>query len=280
MQHLRLRDQASLLVLSVGVVIGALVTLIVLLQHLQQQESDTAQGARAAQLSLEGFSLAIAGQRIAVPGYLVTGDSQFLDSYNAGREEAIRSGGELARRATSDGVDIGPLRDTTRNWQTWADGAVSRTPGPGATTDLDQGRRLLGAVEVQEQQVNRKLDAAAALATSQADARSAFLAIMTPSISALLLALLLFLWWQVVSSILKPIDQLADTARSISRGEGPEIPGLERQDELGQLAQALAAWRREASNRLELANAVAVEKERQARTLGLPAATRATSWPT
>src|SRR5207237_4450927 len=157
MQHLRLRDQASLLVLSVGVVIGALVTLIVLLEHLQQQESDTAQGARAAQLSLEGFSLAIAGQRIAVQGYLVTGDPQFLDSYNASREEAIRSGGELARRAASDGVDIGPLSDATRNWQTWADGAVSRTPGPSATSDLDQGRRLLGAVEAQEQQVDRKL---------------------------------------------------------------------------------------------------------------------------
>src|SRR5437588_7189137 len=161
MQHLRLRDQASLLVLSVGVVIGALVTLIVLLEHLQQQESDTAQGARAAQLSLEGFSLAIAGQRIAVQGYLVTGDTQFLDSYNAAREEAIRSGGELARRAASDGVDIGPLQDATRVWQRWADSAVGQTPGHVTVGDLDQGRRLLSAVEVQEQQVDHRLDGVA-----------------------------------------------------------------------------------------------------------------------
>src|SRR5205807_9420931 len=166
--HLRLREKASLLVLSVGVVIGSLVTLIVLLEHLEQGDSATAQEARSAQLTLDGFSLAIAGQRIAVQGYLVTGDPQFLDSYNSNREEAIRSGGELARRAASDGVDIGPLSDATRNWQTWADGAVSRTPGPSATSDLDQGRRLLGAVEAQEQQADHKLDAAAALATSEA----------------------------------------------------------------------------------------------------------------
>src|SRR5205807_7634361 len=131
---------------------------------------------------------------------------------------------------------------------------------------LDQGRRLLSAVEVQEQQVDHRLGGVASQAAASADGRSALLAIITPSISALLLALLLWLWWQVVSSILRPIGQLAETARAISRDESPEIPGLARGDELGELAQALAAWRREASHRLDLARAVAFEKEQQART--------------
>src|SRR5439155_21786872 len=40
-------------------------------------------------------------------------------------------------------------------------------------------------------------------------------------------------------------------------------------DELGELARALAAWQQEATNRLDLANAVTAEKELQARTLEL-----------
>src|SRR5437763_12159153 len=133
--HLRLREKASLLVLSVGVVIGSLVTLIVLLEHLEQGDSATAQEARSAQLTLDGFSLAIAGQRIAVQGYLVTGDPQFLDSYNSSREEALRSQSELGRRASGKGISIAPLQEAARTWQAWADGAVGRPPSQVSAAD-------------------------------------------------------------------------------------------------------------------------------------------------
>ncbi len=266
---MRLRDKASLQVLLLAAVIGGLVTFTLVLQHVDHQAGLTAQTARAAQVSLDSFSLSVAGQRVYVQGYLATRDAAFLDGYRASRRDSVGSSQQLGRLAASTGVDLAPLDRAWREWQAWADAAMGQPPAPLTPDSLARGQQLYASLEAREGQLNDQLRADVGQATSQADARDVVLAFTTPAVGGVLLALLLVLWWQVVSSMLRPIDQLAETARAISRGGAPDIPGLERRDELGQLAQALAAWRREATHRLDLARSVAVEKEQRARTLEL-----------
>src|SRR5437879_9837919 len=70
--RLRLREKASMLVFSVAMMLGLLVTLIVVLEHLDRGGLITAETARATQLSLDRFSLAMNNQRTAVASYLLT----------------------------------------------------------------------------------------------------------------------------------------------------------------------------------------------------------------
>ena len=269
MQAMSLREKASLQVLLLATVIGGLVTFILVLQHVDRQAAAAADGERAAQLSLDRFSLTAASQRLDVEDYLLTRDPGLLDRYRAGRQDGDLRAEQLTRLATSGGVDSRPVERARLDWQAWADAAVQRPAADVDPATLARGRQLFDALVAQERQLGGQLDDAASQATGQAGFRDGLLAFTTPAVGALLLFLLLVLWWQVVSHMLRPIDQLAETARSISRGEAPEIPGLDRRDELGQLAKALAAWRREATHRLDLANTVAAEKEQQARTLEL-----------
>jgi signal transduction histidine kinase/CheY-like chemotaxis protein/HAMP domain-containing protein len=257
-----------MLVFSVAVILGLLVTLIVVLEHLDRGGLVTAETARATQLSLNRFSLAMNNERTAAALYLLTHDPQALAQYRAARSEADRDERQLVSLAALDQVDVDPVRSAAEGWQTWADGAISLKPGQ-ALAQIDTGNRLFSSFEIEQRHLDRVLDVAATRAATQADQRSGFLATVTPALGMLLLGLLLFLGGLVIRSMLRPINQLAETARAISRGETPDIPALSRDDELGQLARALAAWQQEATNRLDLANAVTAEKEQQARTLEL-----------
>jgi signal transduction histidine kinase/HAMP domain-containing protein len=244
-----------------------LVTLIVVLEHLDRGGLVTAETARATQLSLDRFSLAMNKERTAAATYLLTRDPQALARYHSARGEAERDESQLVSLAALDRVNVAPLRTAADGWQSWADAAVSLSRPPAG--EVDAGDRLFSGFEAQERHLDGMLDGAATEAATQADQRSGFLATVTPAVGMLLLGLLLFLGGLVIRSMLRPINQLAETARAISRGETPDIPGLGRDDELGELAQALAAWRQEAANRLDLANVVMAEKELQARTLEL-----------
>ena len=267
--RLRLREKASMLVFSVAMMLGLLVTLIVVLEHLDRGGLITAETARATQLSLDRFSLAMNNQRTAVASYLLTHDTRALAQYRAARDEATRDERQLVGLAALDDVDLGPLRTSADGWEAWADGAVSLTPAPPSASQIELGDRLFSTLQARERRLDRILDGAATQAATQADLRSGFLATVTPAIGMLLLGLLLFLGGLVIRSMLRPINQLAETARAISRGETSDIPGLGRDDELGELAQALAAWQEEATNRLDVARAVTEEKDLQARTLEL-----------
>src|SRR5437899_12173948 len=79
--RLRLREKASMLVFSVAVVLGMLVTLVVVLEYLDRGGLVTAETARVAQLSLNRFSLAMNNQRTALTSYLLTHDARALAQY-------------------------------------------------------------------------------------------------------------------------------------------------------------------------------------------------------
>src|SRR5439155_7201222 len=166
--------------------------------------------ARTTQLSLDRFSLAMNNQRTAAASYLLTHDPKALARYQAARDEAARDERQLAGLTALDQVDIGPLRAAADGWEAWADRAVSLQAAPQSEVDL--GDRLFSAFETQQRRLDRRLDNAATQAATQADLRSGFLATVTPAIGMLLLGLLLFLGGLVIRSMLRPINQLAETA--------------------------------------------------------------------
>src|SRR2546429_5739415 len=86
--RLRLREKASMLVFSVALMLGLLVTLIVVLEHLDRGGLITAETARATQLSLDRFSLAMNNQRTALAPYLLAHGTRALEQYPVGRDEA------------------------------------------------------------------------------------------------------------------------------------------------------------------------------------------------
>ncbi|HEY4027173.1 MAG TPA: HAMP domain-containing sensor histidine kinase [Candidatus Dormibacteraeota bacterium] len=263
MRGLGLRDRVSVLVLAAAVAVSGLLSEVFAAASLGRDALTSTAGDRSAQLGLDAYALAVAGERSAVQAYLLAPDPRHLGDYRASvalvarREDALRG---LTGRA---GVDDAPLRTAVREWQGWAGDVTA----PAVPADLGHGDALFAVVGFREAELGATLDHAAPAAVATGRDRWVVLGVGIPALGCLLLALLLMLWWHVVRSILRPIDRLVETARAISRGAASEIPGLAREDELGQLAQALAAWRRESAHRLFLANAVAAEKMRQARTL-------------
>src|SRR3984893_1042636 len=121
--HLRLRQKASMLVFSVAAVIGMLVTLIVILEHLDRGALVTAETARTTQVSLNRFSLALDDQRIAVSSYLLTHDPQALARYQAARQETARDQRQLTDLAARDQVEVRRLRTRAACGREWDAGA-------------------------------------------------------------------------------------------------------------------------------------------------------------
>src|SRR5438309_11305721 len=129
--RLRLGEKATMLVFSVAVVLGMLVTLVVVLEYLDRGGLVTAETARAAQLSLNQYSLAMNNQRTALASYLLTHDPRSLAQYRAAHGEARADEAELVGLAAEDGVDVGPVRTAADGWQAWASTAVGLKPGEG-----------------------------------------------------------------------------------------------------------------------------------------------------
>src|SRR5437016_13501136 len=95
LDHLRLREKASMIVFALAAMLAMLVTLIVVLEHLDRAGLVTAETARATQLSLDRFSLAMNQERSATAAYLLTRDPQALARYHAARDQAGRDERQL-----------------------------------------------------------------------------------------------------------------------------------------------------------------------------------------
>ena len=180
-----------------------LVTLIVVLEHLDRAGLVTAETARVTQLSLDRYSLAMNKERTAAATYLLTRDPQALARYRAARDETRRDERQLVSLAALDQVDVAPTRTAAAGSQAWADSTVSATPAQARAVSLDAGDRLFSAFEAQERHLDGALDGAATQAATQADQRSAFLAAVSPAVGMLLLGLLLFLGGLVIRSMLR-----------------------------------------------------------------------------
>jgi methyl-accepting chemotaxis protein len=122
--------------------------------------------------------------------------------------------------------------------------------------------QVLGVVEL-------GIDAEARMAGAEADDRDALLATLAAAALALLAG------WLMASRLARPLQALAGAAQSLATGRtGILVPGRERRDEIGEVAQAVEVLRQgteeaEALRAAQAESRVAGEREQRAATLAL-----------
>ncbi len=255
-----LRRRAALLLGTATVAVLCLVVAIGVLEWTSQEASRRAEIDRQMQLDLNAMELGMVNQEAGLRGYLLTGQTQFLDPYNSGRQQEAQAQSALERGDldAAGRANLRRLEAATHSWQAYAEHRRAAMPASGAasTAGGDEGRRLQDAYLVADQRFDQYLDHRARHDAQEAAGSASFVGLATPLVGGLILLLLLFLGLLVIRSILNPITALARAARIVARGDSVSIPGKDRGDELGDLADALSAWQDESSKRLGLAQAM------------------------
>jgi signal transduction histidine kinase/DNA-binding response OmpR family regulator len=254
-----LRKRAAFLLSTATVAVLCLVVAIGALEWSSKEASRRAEGDRQMQLDLNSFELGMVNQVSGLRGYLSTGQPQFLDSYDAGRQQVAQSERALDRGDldAAGRERLAALKSTAHSWQ--AHGEQRRTSmatSGAAPSGVDEGKRLIDAYRDADQKFDQYLDYRARRAIRDAGDSASFVGVATPVLGGVILLLLLFLGLLLIRSILGPISALARAARVVARGDSISIPGRERRDELGDLAEALSAWQEESAKRLGLAQAM------------------------
>lgn len=254
-----LRRRAAILVVAVASIAVTLVTAITVLERLDRQASARAESARLAQTRLNDLELALMNQETGLRGYALTGDASFLEAYDLGRSQASTANREL-HTVTDPGnrARIVAVMSTARTWDIWAQSRREATAAGGTigSDQLAEGKRLFGTFRAADASADQELAQQEANATAEATKRSRFLSFATPAAGAAMLLGLLLLAELIFRSILRPIDGLASAAQNLLLSRSASIPGLERKDELGHLAKALATLQQQAVRRLELSEAM------------------------
>ena len=254
-----LRDRAAFLVVAAATVVVALVLGITVLERYDRQQTAHAEAARRAQDKLNDMELGMVNQETGLRGYALTRESSLLEPYDLGRRQ-VRTA-ESALDGLVEGRNrerVGQVESAARAWEAWAETRRQRIAAGDAAPaeDVQRGAELFQAFRAADAAADRDLDEQEARATAQARSRSSFLFYSTPAAGTSVLLLLVLLGALVFRSILRPVGELSAAARSVLRSESVKIPGRDRDDELGQLAEALAALQAEAERRIELSQAM------------------------
>jgi PAS domain S-box-containing protein len=201
------------------------------------------------------FLVGMVNQQTGLRGYVDTADPLFLEPYNHGTVEVQVSLKELSATVTDPALltELNASRTAAAAWQTWATQQEARVDASGtAPQDVAQaraGKLLFDAFRNANDRVQST--AVARVGQSIADARTGqqvgfALLIGAGLISAGLLAALELTF---IRRMLRPVAGLAATARQLAAGRPAHIVGTDRQDEVGVLSRALAAWQVTAKDR-------------------------------
>lgn len=255
-----LRHKAALLLVAAAVTVIALVAAIAILERQVQDVSTQGDTARQVQQNLNDLELGMVNQEAGLTGYALAKDPQFLQPYDLGRDLA-RTANQALNQTPSDPHLHGQVTTAMHAAAAWQEWAQSRRQliASGAIlspADIAEGERLFGAFRAADAAADRTLVERATRADAETEGRTNFLQYATPTAGAVILLLLLLLVTLVFRSILLPIGELAAAARNIMRSESTEIPARGRNDELGELAEALATLQQDAQRRLELSQAM------------------------
>jgi signal transduction histidine kinase/DNA-binding response OmpR family regulator/CHASE3 domain sensor protein len=245
-------------------ILGLLIALVVLgasrvVVHEMALTSASAAADHDRQIQLDGvaFLTGMLNEETGVRGFVNTAQQQFLEPYILGRAQVAQAesslGAELGHelRAQLQQVD-----DAAAAWQSWADARVAAVNSRG-TPLIDEsqsavGKGLFDTFRSTEQVLESQV--ATDFASVQAQARTQSSSVVAASVATavLVIAVLMFLGLIVYRSTLRPLSALFGAASALAAGERADIPSLRSDNEVGQLARALAAWKRTEVERLTL----------------------------
>ncbi|MFO6445503.1 methyl-accepting chemotaxis protein [Erythrobacter sp. NE805] len=214
---------------------------------------------------------ALLRQNSQLRGFLVTADTSYLKSYYEGRDDYDKASAALEKQLADPRlVDlVKQSRAETLKWRAdWGDKYVAVVKAgnrDGAQEAIRQaGKKVLISAAVNPLRDIR--DAQHAAIAEQSERQETVITwawIALGAGAAILMGLALVLSRSLANSIAKPIAALTRAVTDLSRGQNAiDIPGTERSDELGAMAEAMLVFRDAA---VERQRAVAEREEAVAR---------------
>ncbi len=256
---LRSRAVVIVVVMALVFVIGVLTIVGAAFRSGQNQMQEAS--ARQAEIDARRLETGMVDQQSGLRGYVSTGLSEFLQPYALGRTEVADAERGLDKEV--GGAQARPLLGTVegrvRDWQSWAAGQVALVQAGGLRSDVQaslQGKSLFDAFQKDFDRLLAIEQTAAAQTQAKAASQLAILIWVALGVGLLGLAVLALLAVVIFPGTLGPMERLMAMATALSKGASVNIPYRERKDEVGRLAEALAAWERSSGDRLKLSRAM------------------------
>ncbi len=199
-----------------------------------------------------GLETALLRQNSQLRGFLVTGDQSYLKSYYEGRDDYDRISAELETQLSDPGLQekVRISRAETLKWRRdWGDKYVAVVKA-GGRDSAQAAIRAAGKKVLVSDAVNPLRDIRDAQHTAidaQSERQAAVITLAWAALglgAAMLIGLALVLSRALTRSIAQPIAQLTKAVTDLSHGANDiAIPGTDRSDELGAMAQAMLLFR-------------------------------------
>jgi signal transduction histidine kinase/CHASE3 domain sensor protein len=210
---------------------------------------------RQIQLDSASFVTGMLNEETGVRGYTNTAQTPFLDPYTLGHTQVLQSASRLDSEVSPEmRTLLSGEENAAAAWQTWAKhriAAVSATGAPSIdAAESALGKQLFDAFRFAAMSLDAQVASTLAAAQVQALSRSTSVLVASIASAVLIVALLVLLAVVTNRSTLRPLGRLLETASLLAAGEPAEITDVRSDNEVGRLAQALAAWKRTEIERL------------------------------
>jgi len=222
---------------------------------------------------VDGILSSVVEQQNAVRGFLATGDKVYLDSYEKHGASADKHIVDLQARTTKadQRARAEGLKGEVASWRE-TNKVMIDLGGDPAT--LEQARGMLQdtrlnkirAIHAEMMETQRGL-VAQRWATQQSSISQTKMTLVLGTVVALLAACVMA--WLLSRFIAKPVGAMTSVMGRLASGDNTvDVPALGRKDEVGQMAQAVMAFKEAAIEKLRLADEAAearaaVEAERR-----------------
>ena len=256
--HLSLSSWSRLgLAAGLLVVFGSMIVSLFETQALSASY-EQADAARRIDVDNDSFRLGLFEQQAGINAYANDARALSEQVYVDGQQLAgnLLSQFQASAQAEQLSVEVSRVVVTAQVWQAWAEGIRKRVDASNSPIDdpqaINQGTTLfqtfLEADDSYAIASRQRIDSALEAARRERDR------LFRVSISRSILAGLLLIGLGLLLSrrVLLPIGQLAAAARGLAAGNAMRIPAGKRQDEVGDLSQALAAWQASRNDRERL----------------------------
>ncbi len=279
MRYQDLRIPVKLGVAFCAVILASAISSAVVFASLKRidEASIATQRSLALNAQAEEIMALVLEQQNALRGYVILGDSKFADTYSDAKDkfDARLDAFEAKTTVPAQKARIARLRGAMATWrQTIGEPAVALMADP--ATGREQAGQLAGRKSLTEIRAIQKELLAAAQDRVAIRAREAKVARETAQLSLLIggavaLAMAGLMGWLLSRTIGAPVAAMTAAMRRLSAGDNDvEIPAVGRQDEVGQMAGAVAVFKTAAIEKLRVeaeavAQRAAAEAERAQR---------------
>jgi diguanylate cyclase (GGDEF)-like protein/PAS domain S-box-containing protein len=214
-----------------------------------------ADAARQLELANKDFLIGMINQETGIRGYLNTAQPEFLQPYVLGRQQVVDAI-SLLQKDPKIATQVSQATAAATQWQLWAEERKAVVDASGQPA-IDVGQSEVGkgrfdAFRQADDQLatDDGVRVSQAIADAQMGQRLGFgLLLLAALLAAAVLAQMGVI---LIRRTLWPVAKLAAIARDLAAGKRVQVPASRRDDEIGDLSGALAAWQASVVDREQL----------------------------